>query len=417
MHKEKNNKRMFVSAFLTLLGVFAIVLIAAYSVYMLWEKAPDVEPEAPTAVSTESGSSNDEIEAVSPGRQQDVYTFLLVGNDDGNGNTDTIIVGKLDTVNHTMDFVSIPRDTLVNLDWKVRKINAVYAGTANSGGVAIDGLKTQIRNLIGFNVDCYAVIDLDVFVDTVDLLGGIYFDVPQAMHYEDPAQNLYIHIDAGYQCLNGEQAMGVVRYRSGYANGDLGRVETQQKFLKAAADQFISLGNIPNISEVVNLLAKNMNTDLSAANIAFFIRQALMCKSEDINFHTMPNTPDMVYGLSYTFVELQPWLEMINQCLNPYNALVTEANLDVVYKSGGTVLCTSGNLKGAWYYSAVPTTSTESGNETIVTPEEPSPEPSAEPEPSEEPVPVEPETPAETAEPEPAEPSTPVEDPNIVVIG
>lgn len=410
MQKDKNNKRLFVSAFLTLLGVFAIVMIAAYSVYMLWEKAPDVEPEAPSAAS--SGGNTDEIEPVSPDRQQDVYTILLVGNDDGNGNTDTIIVGRLDTVNHTMDFVSIPRDTLVNLDWNVRKINAVYAGTANSGGVAIDGLKTQIRNLIGFNVDCYAVIDLDVFVDTVDLMGGIWFDVPQAMHYEDPGQNLYIHIDAGYQCLNGQQAMGVVRYRSGYANGDLGRVETQQKFLKAAASQFISLGNIPNISEVVNLLAKNMDTDLTAANIAFFIRQALMCKSEDINFHTMPNTPDMVYGLSYTFVELQPWLEMINQCLNPYNALVTEANLDVVYKSNGVVTCTSGNLKGAWYYNTAPAASPGGGNQVIVDPEEPSPEP----EPPEETAPPE-ETPAEPAEPAEPEPTVPGDDPDIVIIG
>lgn len=409
MHKEKNNKRLFFSAFLTLLGVFALIGIALYCVYMLWEKAPDVEPEAPKAISTEKTSDSD-VDPVSPDRQQDIYTILLVGNDDGNGNTDTIVVGRLDTVNHTMDFVSIPRDTLVNLDWNVRKINAVYAGTANSGGVAIDGLKTQIRNLIGFNVDCYAVIDLDVFVDTVDLMGGVWFDVPQAMHYEDPGQNLYIHIDAGYQCLNGEQAMGVVRYRSGYANGDLGRIEMQQQFLKAVATQFIRLGNIPNISQVVSLLAKNMDTDLSAANIAFFLRQALLCDSEDINFHTMPNTPDMVYGLSYTFVELDPWLEMINQCLNPYNASVTAANLDVVYKSGGTILSTSGNLRGSWYYSATPTANT-------------TPAPSPEPEPSEPPeeggevTPVPPETPEESQPPEETvTPEPPPEESGEVII-
>lgn len=411
MHKEKNNKRLFFSAFLTLLGVFALIGIALYCVYMLWEKAPDVEPEAPKAISTEKTSDSD-VEPVSPDRQQDIYTILLVGNDDGNGNTDTIVVGRLDTVNHTMDFVSIPRDTLVNLDWNVRKINAVYAGTANSGGVAIDGLKTQIRNLIGFNVDCYAVIDLDVFVDTVDLMGGVWFDVPQAMHYEDPGQNLYIHIDAGYQCLNGEQAMGVVRYRSGYANGDLGRIEMQQQFLKAVATQFIRLGNIPNISQVVSLLAKNMDTDLSAANIAFFLRQALLCNSEDINFHTMPNTPDMVYGLSYTFVELDPWLEMINQCLNPYNASVTAANLDVVYKSGGTILSTSGNLRGSWYYSATPTS-------TVTPTQSPEPEPSeppeeggeVTPEPSE--TPEESQPPEETVTPEPP----PEESGEVIIIG
>ena len=411
MHKEKNNKRLFFSAFLTLLGVFALIGIALYCVYMLWEKAPDVEPEAPKAISTEKTSDSD-IEPVSPDRQQDIYTILLVGNDDGNGNTDTIVVGRLDTVNHTMDFVSIPRDTLVNLDWNVRKINAVYAGTANSGGVAIDGLKTQIRNLIGFNVDCYAVIDLDVFVDTVDLMGGVWFDVPQAMHYEDPGQNLYIHIDAGYQCLNGEQAMGVVRYRSGYANGDLGRIEMQQQFLKAVATQFIRLGNIPNISQVVSLLAKNMDTDLSAANIAFFLRQALLCDSEDINFHTMPNTPDMVYGLSYTFVELDPWLEMINQCLNPYNAAVTAANLDVVYKSGGTILSTSGNLRGSWYYSATPTANTTPAPS-------PEPEPSAPPEeggevtPEPSDTPEESQPPEETVTPEPP----PEESGEVIIIG
>ena len=409
MHKEKNNKRLFFSAFLTLLGVFALIGIALYCVYMLWEKAPDVEPEAPKAISTEKTSDSD-VEPVSPDRQQDIYTILLVGNDDGNGNTDTIVVGRLDTVNHTMDFVSIPRDTLVNLDWNVRKINAVYAGTANSGGVAIDGLKTQIRNLIGFNVDCYAVIDLDVFVDTVDLMGGVWFDVPQAMHYEDPGQNLYIHIDAGYQCLNGEQAMGVVRYRSGYANGDLGRIEMQQQFLKAVATQFIRLGNIPNISQVVSLLAKNMDTDLSAANIAFFLRQALLCSSEDINFHTMPNTPDMVYGLSYTFVELDPWLEMINQCLNPYNAAVTAANLDVVYKSGGTILSTSGNLRGSWYYSATPTANTTPAPS-------PEPEPSAPPEGSGEVTPVPPETPEESQPPEETvTPEPPPEESGEVII-
>lgn len=409
MHKEKNNKRLFFSAFLTLLGVFALIGIALYCVYMLWEKAPNVEPEAPKAISTEKTSDSD-VEPVSPDRQQDIYTILLVGNDDGNGNTDTIVVGRLDTVNHTMDFVSIPRDTLVNLDWNVRKINAVYAGTANSGGVAIDGLKTQIRNLIGFNVDCYAVIDLDVFVDTVDLMGGVWFDVPQAMHYEDPGQNLYIHIDAGYQCLNGEQAMGVVRYRSGYANGDLGRIEMQQQFLKAVATQFIRLGNIPNISQVVSLLAQNMDTDLSAANIAFFLRQALLCDSEDINFHTMPNTPDMVYGLSYTFVELDPWLEMINQCLNPYNAAVTAANLDVVYKSGGTILSTSGNLRGSWYYSATPTANTTPAPS-------PEPEPSAPPEGSGEVTPVPPETPEESQRPEETvTPEPPPEESGEVII-
>ena len=146
-----------------------------------------------------------------------------------------------------------------------------------------------------------------------------------------------------------------------------------------------------------------------------------MCSSENVNFHTMPNTPDMVYGLSYTFVELEPWLEMINQCLNPYNATVTAANLDVVYKSGGTVLSTSGNLRGAWYYSAVPTSSAAPEPEPSATPE-PEPEPVEPPAESESPevTPVPPETSPEPEPPEsPVIPETPPleEGGEVIVIG
>ena len=392
---------MFFRAFFTILAVFALLFIGTFCAYMLWEKAPAISDEAPAQVSalpiSSEGDKEDEGSAFGTDRQDGVYTVLLVGNDDGNGNTDTIILGRIDTVLHKMDFVSIPRDTLVNISWDIRKINAVYWGTVNSGGVGIEGLRQQIKNLIGFDVDCYAVIDLDVFIDTVNALGGIYFDVPVNMDYEDASQNLYIHVKSGYQLLDGEQAMGVVRFRSGYANGDLGRVEMQQQFLKAAASQFITLGNIPNISKVTQILSDGMDTNLSAANIAFFLRQALQCRSEDINFYTMPNSPSMVHSLSYTFVELYDWLDMINAHLNPYTTPITAANVDIVYRSGGSICCT-GELRGAWYYqeSAAEPAETPPADVTIVpeSSETPSPEPTDAPEPPPSPEP----TPEPTAE-------------------
>ena len=76
--------------------------------------------------------------------------------------------------------------------------------------------------------------------------------------------------------MDGYQAIGLCRYRDGYVNGDLERIEVQHQFLKAVANQFISLGNIRNIGKVSKILAESMDTNLSAANIAYFIRQALM---------------------------------------------------------------------------------------------------------------------------------------------
>ena len=153
---RQNRSKLFFRAFFTILAVLALVVIGAFCTYMLWEKAPDISDEAPAQVSAQpvksDSGSDDTGTAFSTDRQDGVYTVLLVGNDDGNGNTDTIIVGKIDTVQHKMDFVSIPRDTLVNISWNIRKINAVYWGTVNSGGVGIDGLRQQVKNLLGFDV-------------------------------------------------------------------------------------------------------------------------------------------------------------------------------------------------------------------------------------------------------------------------
>ena len=326
--------------------------------YMLWEKPPRQKEESVTLAELVEASPGhsakpsespaaDKGKAFETARRDGIYTLLLVGNDDGTGNTDTIMLGKLDTVRHTADFVSIPRDTLINVDSPVRKINNVYWGDRNRGGDGISALSAQIKKLSGITPDCYAVIDLDVFQQAVDELGGIWFDVPERMYYEDGP---VIDLQPGYQLLNGEQSMWLCRYRSSYVNGDIDRIDVQHDFLKAAAEQFLSLGSIPNVSKLAAMLSENMDTNMSAANMAWFARQLLMCDSEDINFHTAPNTPRTVHELSYTFLDLYDWLEMVNAVLNPYAAPVTEGQLDLVYLHGGNVCCTTA-LNGMAYFT------------------------------------------------------------------
>lgn len=339
-------------------AVSAAVTAGAVSLYMLWEKPPEqkqgaraltelVTPSPGHSASPGASPAADKGQAFETQRRDGIYTLLLVGNDDGTGNTDTIMLGKLDTVRHTADFVSIPRDTLINVDSPVRKINSVYWGARNGGGDGISALSEHVRKLSGIEPDCYAVIDLDVFIEAVDELGGIWFDVPERMYYEEGP---VIDLQPGYQLLNGEQSMWLCRYRSTYVNGDIDRIAVQHDFLKAAAEQFLSLGSIPNVSKLANLLAENMDTNMTAANMAYFARQLLMCDSEDINFYTAPNTPRMVHELSYTFLDLYDWLELVNERLNPYSEPVTEAELELVYLHGGSVCCTS-QLKGMAYFS------------------------------------------------------------------
>ena len=335
----------------------AVLAVAAVCIYFMWEKPPeqkkgpelltDMVTAKPGGTARPSPSPADRGSAFETSRQDGVYTMLLVGNDDGTGNTDTIMLAKLDTVRHTADFVSIPRDTLINVDSPVRKINSVYWGARNAGGDGIAALSRHIQKLSGIEPDCYAVIDLDVFIQAVDELGGIWFEVPERMYYD---QGPVIDLQPGYQLLNGEQCMWLCRYRSSYVNGDIDRIDVQHDFLKAAAEQFVTLGSIPNLSKLSALLAENMDTNMSAANMAWFARQLLMCGSEDINFYTAPNTPRMVQELSYTFIDLYDWLELVNQVLNPYSQPITEGQLDLVYLYGGNVCCTS-QLNGMAYFS------------------------------------------------------------------
>ena len=315
------------------MGIVGVIVIAVVCIHQVWVRPPQVvdptqpTPEVPevtapakeieetplpspmeTGKPEEKDENDEQREQLKSNRKEGVYTILLVGNDDGQGNTDTILVGKIDTVNHQMDFVTIPRDTLINMPWPVRKINCVYWGSRYDNGDGITALKTQISRLTGFEPDCYVVVDLNVFIDAVDLIGGVYFDVPIDMNYEMPAQNLSIHLKKGYQLLDGEQAMGCVRFRKGYPNGDLGRIETQHKFLKACASQFLDKGNIPHMPELLKLLADNLDTDLSAANMAFFAEEFLKCKAEDINFHTPELGGGMISGYSYVTLSLDKWL-------------------------------------------------------------------------------------------------------------
>ena len=143
--------------------------------------------------------------------------------------------------------------------------------------------------------------------------------------------------------------MQLCRYRKNYVNGDIDRIALQHDFLKAAAQQFISLGSIPNLAKVVQLAASSVDSDLTAANIAFFLRCAIQCRAEDISFATMPNRPADAGGLSYTFAEKDEWLRQLNDMLDPFDVPIREENLDLVYLDNGAFRSTSGFIRGESY--------------------------------------------------------------------
>jgi len=348
---------------ITLCIVLAIVL-GLLIAFKLIIKPPEVGEAEKKPVSTpqaneEDNEPEDPIETEAPEGDRinnGVYTFLVVGNDNGYGNTDTILLGRLDTVGGTLNVINIPRDTLVNVSWGTKKVNTLLSGTGS-----IEGLISGIKDLIGFTVDCWAVVDLEAFEKLVDTIGGVYYNVPVDMYWDAPDQNLHIAIPKGYQHLNGEEALKVVRFRqgndgSGYPDGDIGRIRTQQDFLKTVASQLLQIGNATKVKEFAKIFKEYVDTNMTLGNIVWFGLEFLKLSEENINFYLMPgNYNGSVNGISYVFVYLDEWLEMINSKLNPFKTEITESNLNILTKdSSGNLYSTTGQIAGANNWTRAP---------------------------------------------------------------
>lgn len=200
-------------------------------------------------------------------RRDGVYTCLLLGVAD-QGGTDTIMLGVFDTNASTASLISIPRDTVVYYNGKYQKINATYAGGEEAVAAAV-------HDLLGVPVDYWVSVNLRAFSTIVDQIGGVYFDVPTRMDYDDPYGDLYIHIAPGYQLLDGKKAEGVMRCRNCYANADIGRAATQRAFLVALAKQTITPSNVGSVTSLINTFAKYVNTTMPLNDMVYFGTQAI----------------------------------------------------------------------------------------------------------------------------------------------
>ena len=265
-------------------------------------------------------------EAALSARKKGCATILVAGTDEGGYRTDSMLLLNIDRTEKAIHLVSIPRDTLIYCEYSVPKINSAY-GWAGGGEAGMQELLLRVSEIIGFEPDGYAVVDLSVFEQLVDLMGGITFDVPVDMHYSDPAQGLNIDLQAGTQHLNGEQAMQVARFRSGYATADLGRIEVQRSLVSAALRQWVSPKGMLHLSKAVKLVLEHTNTNLTKANLLWLAESFLLCGRSDIASATLPGYAANFTSGSYYVLDAGGVADIVNRYLNPYGKEVQAAEL------------------------------------------------------------------------------------------
>ena len=228
---------------------------------------PDAS-DAPDATGTPDVVGTDNPEKVILNRRKGVYTCLLLGVAD-QGGSDSIMLGVFDTEGRTASLTSIPRDTAVSYENRIIKISAAYS----YGGV--DAVVQCVRELLAVPIDYYVRVNFRAFQKIVDEIGGVWFDVPPGMDYDDPYQNLHIHLAPGYQKLYGEDALKLVRCRSAYASQDIGRSATQRAFLVALVKQTITLSNVTKVTELIKILNTYVKSDMPLNDMVYFGTEAI----------------------------------------------------------------------------------------------------------------------------------------------
>ena len=316
--------------------VLSAVIVIGYAAWHFFAAPPDVAP--PDLPQTEQQEDSSAQLSLDEGlvRRERCYTFLLLGTDDGNGNADTIMVGTYDVAQQKVGVVSVPRDTIVDREWsRYPKINGAYGG---SGGV--DRVRNELSRMLGIPIDFYIKVDIRAFVALVNEVGGVDFDIPVDMNYDDPAQDLSIHYKKGMQHLNGQQALEVVRFRhnndmSGYS--DVGRTQTQQKLLTAVARKLLSWNSVTRLTAFADIFFDYVDTDLTLGEMAWFAGQAIYLDPDTgVTTKTLDGRGDAKYN-GYTWcyeLNAAQALTDINTMLNPYTAPVTEDMVNIPRAEG-----------------------------------------------------------------------------------
>ncbi|MEO1352799.1 MAG: LCP family protein [Cyanobacteria bacterium J06635_15] len=199
------------------------------------------------------------------------------------GRTDTMLLVRLDPASGEVNVMSIPRDTRMEIPGHgVMKVNQ-----ANVEGGAQLSAQTVSRNLDGIEIDRYVRVSTAAFREIVDLVGGVEVLVPKAMYYEDQTQDLLIDLEPGLQTLNGDQAEQFARFRQD-AYGDIGRVQRQQTLLKALRDRLTSPGVVPRLPQIVRVLQRRIDTNLSAEELLALANFSLELETQDFHMVMLP---------------------------------------------------------------------------------------------------------------------------------
>lgn len=224
-------------------------------------------------------------------------------------------------------FLSIDTKTLkayMNETDKTKK-KQMYEDIRKKFGIKYLG--TLIYYNLGVPVDFYAQVNVSGFRGVVDAVGGVDVVIQQDMDYDDPLQDLHIHLKKGPQHLDGDKAEQFVRFRKGYVSADLARIDAQKIFMTAFIKKLLSFSTVTKIGTVAEEIQKNLTTNLTVSDAVYFATNALELDLANITMITLPGASQYMDEVSYYSANKAAVLETVNNYLNKYSKPLSESNL------------------------------------------------------------------------------------------
>ena len=292
-HKKKHRVLKGILAFLLII----LVMIGGFVSYSTYTNGWGWQG----MLATMMGHNQDTIE------QLDEFRVLLLGvsTDLGAKLTDTIMVASYNPKTQSAVLLSIPRDTFVGKSKtsanSYDKINALFQKGPEKTLAAVN-------EITGLDIEYYAVIDNDALIKVVDEIGGVEFDVPIKMKYDDPTQNLHINLQPGLQTIDGKKAEQLLRFRhnnngtsysSEYGDNDIGRMRTQREFITATVKQTLQLKNATKLGKLLDIVYENVETNVKLSDVKDYLPYALEFNMENLKTGAVPGAPTMINNLSF----------------------------------------------------------------------------------------------------------------------
>lgn len=349
------------------LAVLVILIVGVTLFLRSWIRLPSV-PEPPGIVVPPPGGSASQPlepgqtgdvsfegaqlpEVIRSGRKEGCYTFLLVGRDVISGATDTMMLITYDTAEKRINAISLLRDTMVNTSAKrgaQKRLNVVFARNMGDRKLSekeriengMTALKKEVSRLTGVYPDFYVMVEWEAIGRLVDAVGGVEFEVPFDMDYDDPYQDLHIHQKKGFRLLSGQDAMEVIRFRKSADGsvklGDAGRTQIQRDFLTATLKKCLTPEILLKLPTLADIFMDNVNTDLAVGNILAFAQLAVgMDVENEVTFVSMPYNNVSYDKAALVCAREKELLELLNDGINPYLDEIKSSDLQLMYRKPG----------------------------------------------------------------------------------